>query len=119
MPNAALVFFWGPPIRGREQKAIQVFNEVQQYYTRLKEQGEIESFEAVSLDHFGNDLNGFLIVRGDHDKLNRVRASKEGMALGQRSELICENFKVANAFIGEGLKEQFASYMQHAKELAT
>ena len=49
MATGALVIGWGPPVRGREQKALQVFNESIQFYTRLQQQGTIESFEPVAL----------------------------------------------------------------------
>ena len=65
MANAALVIGWGPVVPGREQKALQVFGEAIQYYTRLQQQGQIESFEPVALEPHGGDLNGFLLVRGD------------------------------------------------------
>ncbi len=38
MATGALVIGWGPAVRGREQKALQVFNEAIQYYTQLQQQ---------------------------------------------------------------------------------
>jgi hypothetical protein len=65
MANATLVIGWGPAVQGREQKALQVFSEAIQYYTRLQQQGQIDSFEPVALEPHGGDLNGFLLVGGD------------------------------------------------------
>ena len=70
MATGALVIGWGPAVRGREQKALQVFNEAIQYYTRLQQQGTIESFEPVALEPHGGDLEGFLLIRGDRVDLD-------------------------------------------------
>ena len=50
-------------------KRLAEFNEVLEYWTSLQQQGEIESFETVLLESHGGDLNGFVLVRGDQDKL--------------------------------------------------
>jgi hypothetical protein len=118
MANGALVIGWGPTVRGREQKALQVFNEAIEYYTRLQKQGTIESFEPVALEAHGGDLNGFLIIRGDREKLNALRTSEEFMRLNTRAELIVDNFGVITAFIGEELQRLFADFGAQATELA-
>lgn len=118
MATGALVIGWGPPVRGREQKALQVFNEAIQYYTKLQQQGTIESFEAVSLDPHGGDLSGFLLVRGDREKLNALRTSEEFLRLNNRASLVVDNLGVINAFIGEELQRLFADYQTQAAELS-
>jgi hypothetical protein len=116
--NAALVIGWGPAVRGREQKALQVFNEAIQYYTRLQQQGEIESFEPVALEPHGGDLNGFLLVRGDREKLSRLRYSDEFVRLNNRAMQVVDNFGVIGAFIGEELNRLFADFGAQASDLA-
>jgi hypothetical protein len=118
MAGAALVIGWGQAVRGREQKALQVFGEAIQYYTRLQQQGEIESFEPVALEPHGGDLAGFLLVKGDPDKLARIRASDEFIALNTRVLLVVENFGVAGAFIGDSLQNLFADFGQQIASLA-
>ena len=75
MVDTALFIGWGWPVRGREQQSLQVFQEEVQYWTRLQQQGEIDRFEAYTLEPHGGDLNGFAILRGSPDKLNRLRYS--------------------------------------------
>jgi hypothetical protein len=50
-----------------------------EYYGRLQQQGEIDSFEPFGLEPHGGDLNGFLLVRGDRDKLARLCVSEAFM----------------------------------------
>jgi hypothetical protein len=117
MATGALVIGWGPAVRGREQKALQVFNEAIQFYTRLQQQGTIESFEPVALEPHGGDLVGFLLVRGDREKLNALRTSEEFLHLNNRAALIVDNLGVITAFIGEELQRQFADFGTQAAEL--
>ena len=118
MATGALVIGWGQAVRGREQKALQVFNEAIQYYTQLQQQGTIESFEPVALEPHGGDLLGFLLVRGDSEKLNALRSSEEFLRLNNRAALVVENLGVVTAFIGEDLQHLFANYQSQLSELA-
>jgi hypothetical protein len=111
------VIGFGTLVRGREQKALQVFNEVIEYYTRLQQQGMIESFEPVALEPHGGDPQGFL-VRGDREKLNALRSSEEFLRLNNRAVQVVDNFGVVTAFIGEELQRQFADIQKQASELS-
>ena len=118
MTTGALLIGWGTVVRGREQKALQLFNESIQYYTRLQQQGTIESFEPVVLEAHGGDLQGFLLVRGDRDKLNALRTSEEFLHLTNRAELVLDNVGIVTAFIGEELQRQFTDYQTLVSELS-
>ena len=118
MANAALFVGWGTAITGREQQALKVFNEAVAYWTRLQQQGEIESFEPVQLEPHGGDLQGFCLLRGDGEQLSRLRTSEDFVRLNTRAGLVVNNFGVVGAFIGEEMQQLFASYQQHATELA-
>jgi hypothetical protein len=52
-------------VRGRERQALKVFGEAFEYYSRLQQEGEIESFEPVILEPHGGELGGFFLLRGD------------------------------------------------------
>jgi len=118
MATGALMIGWGPVVPGREQKSLQVFNEAIQYYTRLVQQGTIESFEPVALEPHGGDLQGFVLVRGDCEKLNMLRTSEEFLRLNNRAALVVNNLGVINAFIGEELQRLFADFGTQAAELS-
>ena len=114
----ALFIGWGRSARGREQQALQVFNEALQYFGRLQQQGEIEAFEPVAVEPHGGDLYGFLLLRGDPDKLSRVRASEEFVRIIQRGDLVVEGMGVVTAFVGDDLSRLFGTFQQQASELA-
>ncbi len=50
MADSGLFIGFGAPVRGREQQAIKVFNETFEYYSRLQQEGGIESFDPVLLE---------------------------------------------------------------------
>lgn len=118
MADGALFIGWGDPIHGREQQSLRIFAEVMEYYGRLQQQGEIEGVEPFLLDPHGGDLNGFLLVRGDPEKLGQLRLSDEFRRLNQRALLVVERFGVVAAITGEQLRREFEQYGQQASELA-
>ncbi len=118
MPEAALFVGWGPAVRGREQKALQVFEEAIAFYTRLQQAGEITSFEPVALEPHGGELAGFFLIRGEPERLQRVRASEEFLRLNNRAGLIVDHLGVVTAFVGDELRRLFADWGTQAAELA-
>jgi hypothetical protein len=118
MADMALFIGWGEPVRGREVRSVQVFGEAMAYWQRLQNQGEIESYEAVLLEPHGGDLGGFVLLRGDGDKLMRVWQSEEFDRLVARTRLIVENFGITPAIIGQRLQQGMAQYQEQAAELS-
>lgn len=110
MADTAIFIGYGPTIPGREQAALTLFNEVIGYYTGLRERGEIESFEAVLLEPHGGELVGFLLLRGEAGKLDRLRRSEEFLEYNARGGLALNNFGVVGAYIGQGLQGRFAVF---------
>ena len=117
MADWGLFIGFGAPVRGRERQAVAVFNEAMQYYTRLQQQGEIESFESVFLEAHGGELNGFTLVRGDRDKLASIRTSDEFARLSTRAGLIVERFGVVGATLGERIGTLMGVYNEQVGEL--
>jgi urease accessory protein UreH len=117
MANAALFVGWGQVVRGRETKAIQVFNDSQVYYARLQQEGKIESFETVILQPHGGDLAGFVLLRGDRATLEGLTSSPEFQTLTVRANMIAENVGVISAAIGTELTEGIGRFLQAATEL--
>jgi hypothetical protein len=109
MPNA-LFIGWGAGVRGREGKALEVFGEALAYFAQLQQQGEIESFETYQLEQHGGDLQGFLVAKGDPEKLARITSSDEFVRLTARSSFIVENFGVVRAWTGAEMQQLFGMF---------
>jgi hypothetical protein len=117
MAEAGLFIGWGPVVRGREKRALEVFNESIQYYAALQQKKEIESFEVVLLEQHGGDLAGFVLIRGEADRLARLRIDQEFQRRTIRAELIVDKIGVVGALIGGGLTRGMGDYQQEIEKL--
>src|SRR5262249_25029184 len=90
MADAGLFIGWGAPVRGREAKGLEIFNEALAYYGRLQQDGVIEGFETAILEPHGGDLQGFILLRGGEEKLAQLRVDDEFVRMSTRAALIVE-----------------------------
>jgi hypothetical protein len=118
MADSGLFVGWGTVVRGRESQSLELFNEFLGYCGGLLENGEIESFEPVFLEPHGGDLAGFVLIRGDADRLASIRMSDEWVKHATRGGLMTENFGVVSASMGERLEREMAVYVEQIGALA-
>jgi hypothetical protein len=117
MAEMGVFIGWGPPIRGREAKGLDVFDESVAYWGRLQHEGQIESFEVVVLYPHGGDLAGFALLRGSGESLDRIRASDEFNRLVARAGLVVEGLGVVSAALGNSLGPQMQLFREQVGEL--
>src|SRR5262245_26087821 len=99
MAEAALCTVWGEPVPGREKQALNVYNDVVQYWTRLQQEGKIERFDITVLMPSGGDVNGFLVVRGTAQQIDSVRRTKDYQQLLNRVQLVVSHLRNNDAFV--------------------
>jgi hypothetical protein len=99
MSGFGLFVGFGAPARGREVQASTVFGEVMAYYASLKASGEIESYEVAILESHGGELGGFILLRGDPERLARIRASAEFSRLIVRGGFAVDHVGVVSALL--------------------
>jgi hypothetical protein len=118
MAGEALFLGWGQVVRGREQLALQVFQESIAYYTKLQEDGQIDGFDAFLLAPHAGDLDGFIIMRGEQSALDSVRASSEFLSLLTRAGSVVDNVGVVSAYTGDALGQVMGVFGEVAQGLA-
>jgi hypothetical protein len=118
MAGDALFIGWGPVVRGRELKSLEVFQEALGYYGKLQQEGRIEGFEPTLIAPHGGDLAGFILIRGERGKLDEVRTSEEFQRITVRAAMVVDDIGVIDAYTGEALAQQMARFQAVAKELA-
>ena len=118
MADAGLFIGFGNPVRGREGHAVELFNETLGWYSQLQEEGEIESFEPVFLEPHGGDLGGFIMIRGDAEKLAKLRVSEEFTQFIIRAGLCVDSIGVVGADMGGRLQSQMAYYTEQIGAIA-
>jgi hypothetical protein len=117
MADAGLFIGWGGPVRGREAKGLDVFNEALAFQAKLQEDGAIESFEVVLLGPHGGGLEGFVLVRGSKEQIAAVRERDDYLRLNTRASMIVEEFGVIDAYLNEGVAAQVAIYQEAIGDL--
>jgi hypothetical protein len=118
MAGDALFLGWGPVVRGRESRALDVFQETIGYYGKLQQEGKIESFEPILLNPHGGDLGGFVLIRGERAALDEIAASGDFRKLVAKAGSIVDNVGVIAAFGGEVLAQQMGVFRSVSEELA-
>src|SRR5918996_5390026 len=106
MADAGLFIGWGEVVRGREERALGVFNETIGFYGRLQEEGRIESFEVSLLQQHGGDLAGFVLLRGSEEQMDALQHDDEFQRLMTRANFIVDKLGVVPAALGEGIARQ-------------
>jgi len=81
-----------------------------EYWGRLQAAGEIEGCDVVLLDVHGGDLGGFFLLKGEREKLARVRASEEMERLLVRANLIVDDLGAVGGFTGEGVARRMPAF---------
>jgi hypothetical protein len=110
--DAGLFIGWGEVVRGREDRALDVFNETVELYGQLQSDGRIESFELALLDPHGGDLLGYAMLRGSEDQIDSVRRDESFIRLMTKASLVVENLGIIPASIGEGLARAMSIYQE-------
>ena len=118
MADAGLFIGFGAPVRGRESQAVELFNETLAWYGSLQEEGEIESFEPVFLEPHGGDLGGFILIRGNAEKLAALRVSDEFTQFTIKAGLCVENIGVVGADLAGRLQKQMSFYTEQIGAIA-
>lgn len=76
MADHVLFVSWGTPVRGREERALEVFEEALGILGRKQQEGRLESFDVQLLTPNG-ELNGYITCRGTAEQIDALRADEE------------------------------------------
>jgi hypothetical protein len=117
MADAALFIGWGQVVRGREERALEVFNESVEYWGGLQSNGKIEDFEIVLLSPHGGDLGGFALLRGSTEQMGALRRDEEFEQRIARADMIVENQGVIDAVINNGIARAMGQYQKEIADL--
>ena len=117
MAESGLFIGWGQVVRGREKRAVEVFNESVSYWGGLQNEGKIESFEVVLLAPHGGDLAGFALLRGSAEQMAALRGDDEFDRRITRADLIVDRQGVLDAVLGEGIGSTMSIYQGEIDEI--
>lgn len=100
MAQGALFVGWGAIIPGREKTASRVLGAAVEYLRRMQGEGTIDGFDVMLLEPHGGELEGFVTVKGDRDKLARLRVSEDFQRVIVGVQLVHSKVGVVGAYAG-------------------
>jgi hypothetical protein len=112
MGDRALFVGFGRPVRGREERAVEVFGEFVGMLGRMQTDGRIEGMDVSLLDPHGGDLGGFFMVHGSEAQCAALQADEEFRRACIDATLIVDNFGVVPAATGDEVGREMAMYTE-------
>ena len=116
MAGEAIFIGWGQVVRGREQKAFEVFGDSVAYWGSLQQDGRIDSFDVTILTPHGGDLAGFALLRGDAAKLAELRRDDEFVRTTARANQVIDSLGVVDAATGDRLGQLMGIFQEVSGE---
>ena len=110
MTDRALFVGFGVPVRGREERAVEVFGEFVAMFGRMQSDGRIEGVDVTLLDPHGGDLGGFFLVQGTAAQCAALPNDTEFRKAMIDAALIVDNLGVVPALTGEAVGPEMANY---------
>jgi hypothetical protein len=104
-----LFIAWGTPVRGREERGLEVFNESIGLYGRMQQEGRIEKFDVILLEPTPG-LSGYVELHGSAAQLDAVRHSEDFRRTLIDASLIVDDIRVVGGFANDGVATEMALY---------
>ena len=111
MADRVLFIGWSTPVRGREERGLEVFNESIGLYGRMQQEGRIEKFDVVLLGPSG-DLNGYIELHGSAEQLAAVHEDEEFQRTTIEASLIVDGLRLIDGITNEEIARQMELYRQ-------
>ncbi len=111
MADRMLMISWGEVVRGREERALEVFNESVGLYGRLQQEGRIEGFDVALL--LPNDgIDGYFQLQGSAEQLAAVKEDERFKRAMIDASLIVEHFSITDGYCNEGVAQQMGMWQE-------
>lgn len=111
MADRVLFIGWGAPVRGLEERGLEVFNEALGLIGRMQQDGRIESFDVALLDPNG-ELNGFVLARGSREQIDALRADEEFLRNSADAGMIVDDLRHIEGYTNEGVARIMGIYQE-------
>ena len=107
MKETATFVGWGGRLPGRELSAFETYKEWLAILDDLKREGKIEDFLPVMLGPHGGELEGFVLVFGEPEKLAEIAKREDVHKLQLRAQFEHTKFSVIPAIVGKGVEAEY------------
>ena len=117
MPDRAVFIGFGQPVRGREERAVDVFNDFVGMFGRMAADGRIADMDVTLLDPHGGDLGGFFMAHGSAEQCSALMLDEEFRRACTDANLIVDNFGVVPAATGQAVGEEMTMYIEAVQKV--
>jgi hypothetical protein len=111
MADRLLFIGWDAPVRGREERSLEVFNDAVGICGRMQQDARIEKFDVVLLGPNGQ-LGGYIELHGTNEQLAAVREDAEFRRNTIDAALCVEGLRHIDGYANEGVARQMAMYTE-------
>src|SRR2546422_8624152 len=111
MADRVLFISWRTPVRGREERGLEVFNESIGLYGRMQQEGRIEKFDVVLLGPSG-DLEGYVELHGSAAQIAAIREDEEFQRTTIEAGLIVDGLRLIEGITNEEIARQMELYRE-------
>jgi hypothetical protein len=111
MADRLLFIGWGETVRGREERAMEVFNDAMGILGRMEQEGRIERFDVCLLGP-SSELGGYIEVHGTAEQLAAVREDQEFMRNTVDASLVVDGLRHIDGYTNDGVARQMAMYQE-------
>jgi hypothetical protein len=120
MADRVLFIAWGAPVRGREERSLEVFNEALGICGRMQQEDRIEGFN-VRLFEPNAELGGYIEMRGTAAQIAAAREDEEFRRNMVDASLCVEGLRHIGGTADEGVAQDMTLYREalaHAPQMA-
>lgn len=111
MADRLLLLSWGTPVRGLEERGLEVFNEALGLYGRMQQDGRIESFDVTLLAPNGA-MNGYMELRGSSAQLAAVREDPTFRRVVVDAGMVVDDLRLIDGYCNDGIAEAMGLYQE-------
>ena len=119
MADRALFVGFGQPVRGREERAVQVFGEFVGMCGRMESDGRIDGMDVALLDPHGGELGGFFMIHGSEEQCSKLQMDEEFRRACIDAGLIVDDFGVVPAATGDEVMREMGMYTEAVAKVGT
>ena len=111
MANRVLVISWGTPVRGREERGLEVFDEAIGLFGKMQQDGRIERFDVVLLSPNG-ELNGYIELHGSAEQIAALSRDDEFERNTAEANLVVDGLRHIEGVTDDEIARQMAIYRE-------
>ena len=111
MANRVLVISWGTPVRGREERGLEVFDEAVGLFGKMQQDGRIERFDVVLLSPNG-ELNGYIELHGSAEQIAALGRDEEFERNTAEANLVVDGLRHVEGVTDEEIARQMTIYRE-------